>query len=123
MASDLEGKRSRPRSRRRESDGIVDLGLAKDVLCTGRAVVAVNPEGTSVLIVLTRHGVRAFENRADLGPLLATASIRRDRLICAHYGHPVSAVVRRMYATSGWAYPPVCAGIWRGSTKADPCSR
>jgi nitrite reductase/ring-hydroxylating ferredoxin subunit len=66
---------------------VFDLGRATDVLVDGRAVVTVGPDGTSVLIVETRRGVFAMQNRCPhLGLRLDTAAVRGRRIKCAFHG-------------------------------------
>jgi nitrite reductase/ring-hydroxylating ferredoxin subunit len=42
---------------------VYDLGVATEVLIDGRAIMTVGPDGTSVLIIQTRRGVFAMQNR------------------------------------------------------------
>jgi 3-phenylpropionate/trans-cinnamate dioxygenase ferredoxin subunit len=66
---------------------VLDLGRAREVFGDGRAIVAVGPEGTPVLIVETRRGVFAMENRCPhAGPPLDNAAIRRRYIKCAVHG-------------------------------------
>jgi nitrite reductase/ring-hydroxylating ferredoxin subunit len=65
---------------------VIDLGLADEVLIRGRAVVSVGSD-TSVLIIKTRRGVFAVQNRCPhLGLPLSSASVRRRNLRCDLHG-------------------------------------
>lgn len=60
-----------------ERTPVFDLGPAQEVLVNGRAVVTVGAEDTSVLIVATRRGVFAMQNRCPhLGLPLNRAAMR-----------------------------------------------
>jgi nitrite reductase/ring-hydroxylating ferredoxin subunit len=64
----------------------LDLGLASEVLASGRTVVTVDSE-VSILIVRTRLGVFAMENRCPHARFsLADARVRRRTILCARHG-------------------------------------
>jgi nitrite reductase/ring-hydroxylating ferredoxin subunit len=70
-----------------EGTNVFDLGLAREVLVDGRAIVAAGPNDASVLIVATRRGVLAMQNSCPhLGLPLDRASFHRRYLTCAFHG-------------------------------------
>jgi nitrite reductase/ring-hydroxylating ferredoxin subunit len=73
---------------RRTRTTVHDIGLASDVLTDGRAVVTLGPDATSVLIIQTRRGVFAMQNRCPhLGFSLDTVAAVRGRYVkCALHG-------------------------------------
>jgi nitrite reductase/ring-hydroxylating ferredoxin subunit len=85
-----------------ERTSVFDLGVPGEVLVDGRAIVTVGSDATSVLIIKTRRGVFAMENRCPhLAFPLTTASVRGRHLKCAFHG--------REYDMS--------SGIYRGGPK------
>lgn len=64
-----------------------DLGCVEDMLVTGRVVVNLEACGIEILVVRTRRGVVAVENRCPhMGLSLEGATVRGRKLICAHHG-------------------------------------
>jgi nitrite reductase/ring-hydroxylating ferredoxin subunit len=65
---------------------VLDLGLAEEILVGGRAVVRLR-SGVSVLIISTRRGVFAVQNRCPHRSLpLTSAPVRRGNLRCPFHG-------------------------------------
>jgi nitrite reductase/ring-hydroxylating ferredoxin subunit len=76
----------RPTSERARAD-VLDLGPVEDTLSSGRAVIAIEPDEPPVLVVRTRKGVFAIQNRCPhLGLALDNATVRGHKLTCAHHG-------------------------------------
>jgi 3-phenylpropionate/trans-cinnamate dioxygenase ferredoxin component len=70
-----------------EEATVLDLGLARELFIDGRAIVTVEPEGTPVLIIKTRRGVFAMENRCPhAGYPLDNAAVRRRHIKCRVHG-------------------------------------
>jgi nitrite reductase/ring-hydroxylating ferredoxin subunit len=70
-----------------ERTSLFELGPPGEVLVHGRAIVTVEPNDTSVLIVQTRRGVFAIQNRCPhLGFPLDKAAVRGRHLKCAFHG-------------------------------------
>ena len=68
------------------SRGAVDLGLADEVLATGRAAVTLDPVG-EILVVRTRRGVFAMRNECPhIGRTLSDATICGTTLRCRGHG-------------------------------------
>jgi 3-phenylpropionate/trans-cinnamate dioxygenase ferredoxin component len=88
-----------------EGTTVFDLGLAREVLINGRVTLTVGPKDTSVLIIRTRRGVFAMQNR------------------CPHAGIPLdSAVVRRRYikcVVHGRTYD-MTSGVCRNGPRTRP---
>jgi nitrite reductase/ring-hydroxylating ferredoxin subunit len=73
---------------RKEPDPARDLGLAKDVLTGGRAVVNLEPDDRSVLIVKTFRGVFAIDDHCPhLGALLHTGTSDGRHITCARHNY------------------------------------
>ena len=71
-----------------ERTTVFDLGLAREVLRGDRAIVNAGPDAVSVLIVATRRGVFAMQNRCPhLGLPLDAAAVRGRNLRCTFHGH------------------------------------
>jgi nitrite reductase/ring-hydroxylating ferredoxin subunit len=65
----------------------MDLGPAHDVLANGRAVVAVGTRKVEVLIVRTRKGIFAIDNRCPhAGHPLEKGAARRTSIRCPAHG-------------------------------------
>jgi len=76
----------RPTSER-ERAGVLDLGPVDDALSGGRAVITIEPDQPLVLVIRTRKGVFAVQNRCPhLGLALDDATVRGHKLTCAHHG-------------------------------------
>jgi nitrite reductase/ring-hydroxylating ferredoxin subunit len=70
-----------------ERTTVFDLGLAREVLVDRRAIVTVGPDDTSVLIVETRRGAFAIQNRCPhMGFPLDRAAVHGQHLKCAFHG-------------------------------------
>jgi nitrite reductase/ring-hydroxylating ferredoxin subunit len=82
-----EGKVVRRSIAGRERADVLDLGPVDDALSSGRAVIAIEPDQPSVLVVRTRKGVIAVQNTCPhLGLALDDATVRGHKLTCAHHG-------------------------------------
>jgi nitrite reductase/ring-hydroxylating ferredoxin subunit len=75
--------------------GVIDLGIAEQVLVAGRAVVMIGSVG-EVLIVRTRRGVFAMQNQCPhAGRMLSDADIRGTTLRCRGHGRTYSMTAGR----------------------------
>ena len=72
---------------------ILDLGPERAVLAGGRAVVTVGRRDTPVLIVRTRKGIFAVEDRCPhAGFSLADGAARRRSIRCSRHGREYDLV-------------------------------